>query len=97
MATQADTKTIRDAVANGFADDPARGGPSHVVPPRPSWIVRAGVAAHQAFDFASPGRIKPLEGARGFSVLLVFLVHYDALFGDFAPHDRLTAHVSRFA
>ncbi len=97
MATQADTKTIRDEVPNDFAGDNARGGTAHLVPARESWRARAGAAAHQAFDLASPGRIKPLEGARGFSVLLVFLVHYDALFGDLAPRASLTAHVSRLA
>jgi peptidoglycan/LPS O-acetylase OafA/YrhL len=58
---------------------------------------RLAVAAHRAFDLATPGRIKSLEGARGLSVLLVFLVHYDALFGNLAPHKSITASVSRFA
>jgi exopolysaccharide production protein ExoZ len=94
MAKQADRNIFQDVVRNHFAADSPGAG---VAPPRRSWQARVGAAAHQAFDFASFGRIRPLEGARGFSVLLVFLVHYDALFSDFAPHNSLTAQISRFA
>ncbi|MBV8358138.1 MAG: acyltransferase [Deltaproteobacteria bacterium] len=36
-----------------------------------------------------------MEGLRGFAVLLVFLVHYDALFSNFAPSESLTSRLSR--
>lgn len=97
MGTRVDRKTLQDAVRSDLARDTAGAVRAYAVPRRPSWLARAGVAAHKAFDLGSPGRIKPLEGARGLSVLLVFMVHYDALFSDLAPHHSLTAQVSRYA
>ena len=97
MASRTDSDITPIAVRNDYAGDSVSGGPWPVASPRRSWLVRVGGAAHRVFDFAAPGRIKPLEGARGFSVLLVFLVHYDALFADLVPPTSLTAHVSRFA
>jgi peptidoglycan/LPS O-acetylase OafA/YrhL len=45
---------------------------------------------------STPGRIVPLEGMRGFAALLVFGVHFNALFGNYAvPHSFLRT-ASRF-
>lgn len=39
----------------------------------------------QAYELpASAGRLRPMEGLRGIAVLMVFFVHFHALFGDYA-------------
>jgi len=45
---------------------------------------------------ADRARILPMEGVRGFAVLLVFFVHYDALFRDWALQGGLVRRVSGF-
>jgi peptidoglycan/LPS O-acetylase OafA/YrhL len=42
------------------------------------------------------GRIVPMEGLRGLSVLLVFLVHFHALFSTLAPRESLSFLLSEF-
>jgi len=51
---------------------------------------------HQSFDLPSDGRILPIEGLRALAILLVFFVHYDALFSTLAPRHSLTLGLSRF-
>ena len=58
--------------------------------------LRARNWCYQSFDLSTDGRIMPMEGLRGLAVLLVFLVHNDALFSTLAPRESLTYHLSRF-
>ncbi len=41
----------------------------------------------------TPGRIRAMEGMRGVAIALVFLVHFDKQFLDYAPPDRFHAAV----
>jgi len=42
------------------------------------------------------GRLTPMEGLRGLAVLLVFFVHFDALFGNYARHATMLWRPTRF-
>src|SRR4051794_12438486 len=53
--------------------------------------------ADRVYDLsAGEGRMRSLEGLRGFAVLLVFCVHFDALFGQYASEMPLVRQASRF-
>lgn len=41
--------------------------------------------------------LKPVEGMRGCAAFLVFFVHFDSLFGIYAPQGSVSSRVSRFA
>jgi exopolysaccharide production protein ExoZ len=51
---------------------------------------------YRAFELPSGGRIRPMEGLRGLSVMLVFFVHYDALYSNLVPQSTLTYEISHF-
>jgi peptidoglycan/LPS O-acetylase OafA/YrhL len=44
-----------------------------------------------------PGRIRAIEGARGFAALLVFFVHFNAIFGGYAAPDSTGGAFFQFA
>jgi len=52
---------------------------------------------YEWFELPSTGRIRAMEGLRGLAVLLVFLVHYDALFSFLAPRGSATYRISQVA
>jgi exopolysaccharide production protein ExoZ len=63
----------------------------------PASISRVRQKLFAALDVAdSPGRIIPMEGVRGYAVLLVFLVHHHNLFGKYLPVSSPLHSVSQF-
>jgi len=72
---------------------------TRVVPPLAAWPGAKSVARLLSRTYelsAGPGRLTPMEGLRGLAVLLVFFVHFDALFGIYARGSELLSQPTRF-
>jgi exopolysaccharide production protein ExoZ len=59
-------------------------------------ILNIGRKIYELEDSGSSQRILPMEGLRGLAVILVFFVHYHALFGAQLPADSFTFALSSF-
>ena len=77
-------------LAVGAAPEPAWRRPESVVD-RVSGLLRL---TYELPD--SSGRLRPMEGLRGSAVLLVFFVHFHALFGEYARQIPVVSSTSRF-
>src|SRR5260370_27378266 len=91
------TESTQTATSGGTVRDLSYDGitPSTRVTLR-AIALRAISWCHQSFDLPSDSRILPMEGLRALAILLVFFVHYDALFSTLAPRHSLTLALSRF-
>ena len=62
-----------------------------------NWRVRAARVGAGLYELSASGnRVIPMEGLRGLAVLLVFFVHFHALFGEYIRAQRLLWESSRF-